>query len=169
METLKKQTKDMLIFLIRNFPDIYFNMVNWPTLYKVISHKEICEIVNDEEIRLDRLNTLGKFTKSKNLSGAFKEDTLEDLQWQYYKDLKKENKLNITLCPDDPIVNTVVKKFLERSRQGMKKYGKSMDANNATTMEWINHAQEEAMDFVLYLERLKKDMRKLTNTHMDYV
>ena len=28
-----------------------------------------------------------------------------------------------------------------------------------TKLEWINHAQEEAMDFILYLERLKQEVK----------
>lgn len=68
---------------------------------------------------------------------------------------------NVVLCKDDPVVDTVVKKFLTRSAAGMRKYGTSMEANKAPTLEWINHAQEEAMDFILYLERLKQDVNEM--------
>jgi len=30
-----------------------------------------------------------------------------------------------------------------------------MDRNDLTVKEWLQHAQEEAMDFVVYLEKLK--------------
>jgi hypothetical protein len=31
-----------------------------------------------------------------------------------------------------------------------------MDRNDLTVKEWLQHAQEEAMDFVVYLEKLKQ-------------
>jgi len=67
---------------------------------------------------------------------------------------------------DDPIVNTVVNKFLDRSKQGMKKYGTSMHDNNKPVADWIEDAQEELMDGILYLQKLKekvKDIKEQTN------
>lgn len=56
----------------------------------------------------------------------------------------------------DSIVESVISKFQERSDVGIQKYGTTLDRNDLTTLEWINHAQEEAMDFILYLEKLKQ-------------
>ncbi len=56
----------------------------------------------------------------------------------------------------DSIVESVVNQFKERSDVGIKKYGTTLDRNDLTTLEWINHAQQEAMDFCLYLEKLKQ-------------
>lgn len=56
----------------------------------------------------------------------------------------------------DPIVDSVIKQFRDRSRVGIEKYGTTLQDNNLTTLEWINHAQQEAMDFCLYLEKLKQ-------------
>ena len=56
----------------------------------------------------------------------------------------------------DIIVESVISKFQERSDVGIQKYGTTLDRNDLTTLEWINHAQEEAMDFILYLEKLKQ-------------
>ena len=61
----------------------------------------------------------------------------------------KENEIQ------DSIVNSVVNRFKERSEVGIAKYGTTMDRNDLSTLEWISHAQEEAMDFCLYLEKLK--------------
>ena len=55
----------------------------------------------------------------------------------------------------DTIVAAVVKKFLERSEFGQKKYGVTLDRTDLKTLDWINHAQEELMDGILYLEKLK--------------
>lgn len=57
----------------------------------------------------------------------------------------------------DSVVESVVKKFKDRSRVGIEKYGTTLAENNSlTTLQWIDEAQAEAMDFCLYLERLKK-------------
>jgi hypothetical protein len=56
----------------------------------------------------------------------------------------------------DSVVESVVKKFKDRSRVGIEKYNTTLDRTDLKTLDWINHAQEEAMDFCLYLERLKK-------------
>jgi len=56
----------------------------------------------------------------------------------------------------DKIVAQVIAKFEERSKAGIKKYGTTLQENNLSFEQWINHAQEEAMDFVLYLEKLKE-------------
>lgn len=58
----------------------------------------------------------------------------------------------------DSVVESVVKKFKERSRVGIEKYNTTLDRTDLKTLDWINHAQEEAMDFCLYLERLKKEL-----------
>jgi len=59
----------------------------------------------------------------------------------------------------DSIVQAVVKKFLERSELGKKKYGVTLDRTDLGPLDWIQHAQDELMDGILYLERLKKEMR----------
>lgn len=61
---------------------------------------------------------------------------------------------------EDSIVDSVIYKFRSRSRFGKIKYGTTLDRNDLSTLEWLNHAQDEAMDFILYLERLKKEYNK---------
>jgi len=59
----------------------------------------------------------------------------------------------------DSIVEAVVKKFNDRKELGFKKYGKTLDRNDLTDLAWINHAQEEAMDMILYLEKMKQNLQ----------
>jgi len=59
----------------------------------------------------------------------------------------------------DPVVATVVKRLKDRSEEGIKKYGCTMMRDDVTSIEWIDHAIEEALDFAVYLERLKIDLR----------
>jgi hypothetical protein len=56
----------------------------------------------------------------------------------------------------DSIVQAVIKSFLERSALGHKKYGTTLDRTDLKPLDWIKHAQEELMDGILYLEKLKK-------------
>jgi len=53
----------------------------------------------------------------------------------------------------DKIVQQVIAKFEQRSELGIKKYGKTLEENN--TDDFINHLQEELMDAILYLEKIK--------------
>ena len=58
----------------------------------------------------------------------------------------------------DSIVEKVIKKYQERSELGQTKYGTTLDRKDLTLLDWINHAQEEAMDLSLYLEKLKQKL-----------
>lgn len=54
------------------------------------------------------------------------------------------------------IVESVVSNFRARSKVGIEKYGTTLHDNPDGFYTWIQHAQEEAMDFILYLEKIKK-------------
>ncbi len=56
----------------------------------------------------------------------------------------------------DKVLEAVINQFRERSEVGIKKYKTTLDREDLTCLDWINHAQQEAMDFVLYLEKLKQ-------------
>lgn len=56
----------------------------------------------------------------------------------------------------DTVVEAVVRRFFERARIGQKKYGTTLDRTDLSVIDWINHAQEEHMDGILYLEKLKQ-------------
>ena len=58
----------------------------------------------------------------------------------------------------DSIVESVVSSFKQRSNVGIRKYNKTMDRNDLSTLEWLQHLQEELMDATLYLEKLKKEL-----------
>ena len=54
----------------------------------------------------------------------------------------------------DSIVESVINKYKHRSKLGIEKYGVTMDRNDLTDVEWLTHAQEEALDLSLYLEKM---------------
>lgn len=61
---------------------------------------------------------------------------------------------------NDKIVESVIDKFKQRSEVGIKKYNKTMDRNDLNIIQWLTHAQEEAMDLALYLEKIKFELNK---------
>jgi len=58
----------------------------------------------------------------------------------------------------DSVVNSVIEQFAKRSNVGVEKYGTTLDRTDLTMLDWIQHAQEELMDGILYLEKIKKTM-----------
>jgi hypothetical protein len=64
----------------------------------------------------------------------------------------------LVMTPDE-IVRSVLKRFNARSKVGIDKYSTTLERVDLSTLEWLTHAQDEAMDFVLYLERLKQEFQ----------
>jgi hypothetical protein len=58
----------------------------------------------------------------------------------------------------DSVVKSVIDKFIARSVMGKEKYGTDLDRTDLQTVDWITHAQEELMDGILYLEKLKQNV-----------
>jgi acyl transferase domain-containing protein len=65
-----------------------------------------------------------------------------------------------TIPTDDPIVSAVIRKMYQRSQVGIKKYGTTMERNDLSFTDWITHLQEELMDSIIYLEKLKSEKQK---------
>ena len=61
----------------------------------------------------------------------------------------------------DPVVQSVVNKFVDRSDVGFAKYGKTLRDDQSDIFVWLNHLQEELMDATLYLQRLKEEVSTL--------
>ena len=62
----------------------------------------------------------------------------------------------------DKVVETVIQSYKKRSAIGIAKYGKTMEREDLSTLEWLQHFQEEMMDATLYVESLKRKYRLLT-------
>tara|TARA_R110002153_G_scaffold173581_1_gene326340 strand:+ start:431 stop:712 length:282 start_codon:yes stop_codon:yes gene_type:complete len=56
----------------------------------------------------------------------------------------------------DSVVESVISRFKERSAVGIDKYQTTLEDSTESFKAFLNHAQEEAMDFCLYLEKLKQ-------------
>lgn len=62
----------------------------------------------------------------------------------------------IHLEPEDKVVDAVITKFIHRSDAGIKKYGTTLNREDLSQLDWINHLQEELMDAILYCQKLKQ-------------
>ena len=55
----------------------------------------------------------------------------------------------------DKIIEQVINKIKSRSDVGFKKYGVTLKDDNQPLDVWLTHIQEELMDAVNYIEKLK--------------
>jgi hypothetical protein len=60
----------------------------------------------------------------------------------------------------DSVVSAVIASFEKRAEFGQKKYGTNLDRTDLSFLQWIQHAQEEMMDGILYLEKIKQELMK---------
>ena len=71
-------------------------------------------------------------------------------------ELKKDKVSENTVYKPDSIVSSVMNKFLERAKMFKEKYGTDLDRTDLILYDWIVHAQDEHMDAILYLEKIKQ-------------
>lgn len=71
----------------------------------------------------------------------------------YYIEDKQENTHKL-----DSIVSSIIEQFEQRSIKGKEKYGVDLDRTDLSLLEWIEHAKQEHMDAILYLEKIKQEI-----------
>ena len=59
----------------------------------------------------------------------------------------------------DSIVESVIQQFKQRSKVGKVKYGVTLDRNDLSLIEWLEHTKQEQMDSVLYLEKAINELK----------
>lgn len=69
-------------------------------------------------------------------------------------DYNKDN--SRTVLKTDTVVDSIVDKFIDRAFVGKSKYNTNLDRQDLSLHEWLNHLQEELMDAVNYIEKLKQ-------------
>jgi hypothetical protein len=69
---------------------------------------------------------------------------------------KFESLLTRTIKRTDSIVDSIIDQFVDRAAFGKEKYNTDLDREDLSILEWIEHAKQEHMDAILYLEKLKK-------------
>jgi uncharacterized protein (DUF2252 family) len=71
--------------------------------------------------------------------------------------MKDELVKDLLFMTPDNVVRDVLKRFNARSLSGIEKYNTTLERNDLNSLEWLQHLQDELMDAVLYLERLKQE------------
>lgn len=71
------------------------------------------------------------------------------------------SKVQYTDYTPDSIVQTIIEKFVKRAEMGEKKYNTTLDRTDLNINSWIEHAQDELMDGILYLEKLKQEQKNV--------
>src|SRR3546814_3228647 len=61
----------------------------------------------------------------------------------------------------DRNVESVRAKLLERSQRGIQKYGVTTERDDLSSLDWLEHLQQELMDAIVYIEALKRQIRAL--------
>jgi len=52
------------------------------------------------------------------------------------------------------LLNEVIVDMIMREKKGYSEYKKTMDRNDLTQKEWLQHAYEEVLDLALYLKKI---------------
>jgi len=60
----------------------------------------------------------------------------------------------------DKNVEKVITQLRNREEQGLLKYGVNTERKDLSTLEWLQHLQEELMDASVYIEKLKNEVRR---------
>ena len=64
----------------------------------------------------------------------------------------------------DKNVENVVKQLRDREEEGLLKYGVNTERTALSTLQWLQHLQEELMDASVYIEKLKNEMKEMQDT-----
>lgn len=143
---IKKRAK---IYIKENFPDKktrpskLINSFDWGD---TIEGSRYWEFVNE-----------GRFLDAENHLREKNGDDISEELYEFTKPFFLDEVLSTINVNEpevvDPIVEAVREKLKQRSAVGIKKYGTTLAENN--TDDFLNHLQEELMDSILYIEKLK--------------
>ena len=60
----------------------------------------------------------------------------------------------------DKNVEKVIMQLRDREEEGLRKYGVNTERTDLTSLEWLQHLQEELMDASVYIEKLKHQINE---------
>ena len=69
--------------------------------------------------------------------------------------MSKKRKIEQT----DSIVDSIIDQFVERAKFGKEKYNTDLDRIDLSLLDWIEHAKQEHMDAILYLEKIERTIK----------
>jgi hypothetical protein len=59
------------------------------------------------------------------------------------------------------ILYSIIDDLLAREDKGIKEYGTTMDREDLTEEDWLQHAYEEALDLAMYLKKIIKQKKEI--------
>jgi hypothetical protein len=62
--------------------------------------------------------------------------------------------------PPSNILQLVIAELKVREERGLNKYGTTVDRNDLTELDWLQHAYEEALDLAVYLKKIINEKNK---------
>lgn len=117
---------------------------------------QVYESVNDGEL-ISILYKDHQMFRDEDFKNHFKRDRRKDINLGGNGIYLQNIPVIFETVKVDSIVESVVKKFKNRSDVGIKKYGTTLDRSDINFDGWAEHLQQELMDGILYLERLRKE------------
>ena len=63
---------------------------------------------------------------------------------------------SIFVCVSDRVVESVIDQLRTRAEKGKEKYGTTMERDDLSPLQWLQHLQEELMDAAVYIEKIKQ-------------
>jgi len=67
----------------------------------------------------------------------------------------------IAISNHDKIIYKVVKLIKDRADRGLQTYGVTMDREDLSPTDWMQHAIEEALDLAIYLMKIKGELEQI--------
>ena len=61
---------------------------------------------------------------------------------------------------NDSIITKIINLIETRADKGFQTYGVTMDRDDLTAEQWIDHAIEEALDLAIYLMKIKTTLNE---------
>ena len=93
---------------------------------------------------------------------------IDQVIWREYSDNRNHKEWTYQQLVElseskDKHVEEVVDLYRERSAAGFKKYGTTLERNDLTIDQWLNHLMEELMDATLYISKIREELNKIPN------
>ncbi len=77
--------------------------------------------------------------------------------WRAGDVLREAREMIRSLSAEDANVKAVQERLGNRAAIGLLKYGVTTEREDLSREEWLQHAQDEALDLSVYLQRLKRE------------
>jgi len=109
-------------------------------------------IMHDGELAY-RKGCVYEAPEDNQLNSLFVTNHKMDLDDEFYQHFTPLQETQTGTPKNDPIVSSVMFQLAQRSILGQRKYGTTLEDNNAD--DFLQHFKEELMDAILYIEKIQ--------------